>query len=182
MGNRVISSHGKNMYIFTYIPTKLLDVKRMSYTVYKLTPQKVNELKSELKNLTTVERRKIADELDWFRDLSNKVEDSAYFATLEEKSYLEKRIMELKEILHNYEVLNPVSANGSVDVGSKVKVAFGDYKDEFTIVSALEADPMNKKISDRSPVGKALIGARKGDKIDVNTGTIQQQYKVLAIN
>lgn len=174
----------KDIYLETYLIYK---GTLMSYKIYTLTAQKFQELKNELRRLSTDERKRLADELDWVREISNIREDTAYIATLEEKNFLEKRIAELKEILQNCEVMNTENQaklnikEKAVSIGSRVKVAFSSYNDEFTIVSAIEADPMNKKISDQSPVGQALLGAREGDNVRVVTETVEQDYHILAI-
>jgi transcription elongation factor GreA len=156
----------------------------MSYTIYRLTPEKYEEIVAELNRLSNDERQRIADQLDWTRDLANKLDDSAYLDVREEKEFLEKRINELKFILHNCEVMNEVSINGidqPISLGSKVRVEFNKFQDEYRIVSVLEADPFNKKISDQSPLGRALIGAKMGDLVQVITESAEQQYKVLAV-
>lgn len=157
----------------------------MSYTIYRLTPEKYEEIVAELERLSNDERQKIADQLDWTRDIANRLDDSAYLDAREEKEFLEKRINELKFILQNCEIMNEINIGGldqSIALGSKVRVGFNTFQDEYMIVSAIEADPINKKISDQSPLGRALIGAKMGDLVHVITETVEQQYKVLAVS
>lgn len=175
------------MYSYLYISKDILNLlgRGMDYKVYTLTAQKFDELKIELHKLMTVGRKERADELNWVRDISNIREDSAYIAALDEKHFLEKKILEIKNILHNCEIMKTRSNKdgmGNIGLGSRVKVAFNNYSDEFMIVSALEADPLNKKISDQSPVGRALLGAKPGQSIKVVTETLEQEYKVLEVS
>lgn len=152
----------------------------MGTNTYLLTQDKVDELEVELHELETKGRQDIADNLNWLRDLPNSQEDDDFSEVLDSKRYLEKRIAEVREILSNYKIIEEESKD-VVDVGSAVKVGFEGYEEKFKIVSAIEADPLNKKISDESPVGKALIGTRVGDKVLVDMGGIKKTFRVLEI-
>lgn len=152
----------------------------MDKSKYLLTKDKINELQLELQELETKGRQSIADSLNWLRDLPNSQADEEFSELLDSKRYLEKRITELKDILANYEVVTKV-LKGVVYVGSTVKVGFEGYEEKFLIVSAIEADPLNNKISDESPVGKALLGSRVGDKVLVDMGGIKKTFRVLGI-
>lgn len=148
---------------------------------YQLSEKKIEELQLELKELETKGRKEIADSLDWLRSLPNDLEDVTFSDYLDEKSYLEKRISELKTILSNCEQLPAESDPSSVDVGNRVLVGFEGFENEYLIVSAIEADPMNNRISDQSPVGKALIGKKVGDIARVETGNIKKEFRILKI-
>lgn len=149
---------------------------------YKLSAEKVQELEQELAELETKGRQKISDSLDWLRSLPNNQEDVTFSDVFDDQRYLEKRILEIKEILMNSEVLQPDDNSDQVQVGCKVRVGFGTYEESYTIVSALEADPLQNKISDESPVGKALIGKRVGDTVEVDTGLVKKTFRVLDIS
>ena len=121
--------------------------------------------------------------MNWLRGLQNNHEDHTFSDILEDKRFLEKRINEIKEILSNYEIVNK-GKNGKTDVvviGSVVTVGFESFEEDYTIVSALEANPLEKKISDESPIGKALIDAKVGDNVLVDTGVIKKEFRVLKI-
>ncbi|WKZ30805.1 MAG: GreA/GreB family elongation factor [Candidatus Dojkabacteria bacterium] len=147
---------------------------------YFLTKQKVKELKKELSILETKGRQEIADSLNWLRDLPNSQEDDEFSDVLDNKRYLEKRIVEIKDILSNFEIVKH-SLKDTVSVGTTVKVGFEGYVEKFMIVSALEADPLNNKISDESPVGRSLVGAKVGDKVLVDMGGIKKAFRILGI-
>ncbi|MCC7289819.1 GreA/GreB family elongation factor [bacterium] len=149
---------------------------------YKITTQKKNELEKELKQLETVGRKNIADKLDWLRGQMVDDEDDPISDALDDKNFLEKRIAELKDILANCSVVEDNKNFKIVEVGCKVKVGFEGFEEEYTIVSSLEADPVKKRISDESPVGKALLGANVGDEVEVNIGAVNKKFRVLKIN
>ncbi len=149
---------------------------------YKVTAKTKKELEKELKLLETKGRQDIASKLDFLRQQPVNEEDNPFSELLDDKNYLEKRISEIKEILHNSVVVDSKAKHKKVEVGSKVKVGFETFEDEYTIVSSIEADPLNKKISDESPVGKALLNARVGDSVDVKIGSVAKTYRILKIS
>ncbi len=149
---------------------------------YVLSAQKVEELKSELKNLETKGREEIADSLDWLRSLPNDQDDSTFSDIFEDQRYLERRIAEIKTILSDYDLVEGNKEGlDEVKLGSKVVVGFDKFEEEYLIVSAIEANPLENKISDESPVGRALIGHRIGDSVTVDVGLISKEYRVLKI-
>lgn len=150
---------------------------------YRLTKTKVKELETELEKLETVGRKEIADNLNWLRSLPNNQEDDTFSDLLEDKRFLEKRINEIKEILSNYEVVKASKKSGAkeVEVGSVVTVGFESFEEEYSIVSALEANPMDKKVSDESPIGKALLGFKEGDTVTVDTDVVSKEFRILKI-
>jgi transcription elongation factor GreA len=150
---------------------------------YKITAQKKEELEKELIRLETVGRRDIADKLDWLRDQVNDTEEEydPFLDALDDKNYLEKRISEIKAILINSEVVEH-SNSKEVEVGSTVTVGFEGFEEKYMIVSSIEADPMKKKISDESPVGKSLIGAKVGDDVEVRIGSVNKKFRIININ
>lgn len=154
----------------------------MENSKYMLTKSKLEDLQKELASLETKGRQEIADYLDWLRSQPNDLEDVTFSDVLDDKNFLEKRISELKEIINNVEILEGDSREDIVQLGTTVKVGFEGYEEEYTIVSALEADPFNNKISDKSPVGEALIGSKVGDTITVETGPVKKKFRILNIN
>lgn len=149
---------------------------------YKLSAKKKRELEKELKLLETKGREDVAARLDRMRQLPIDEEDYPFGDLLDDKNYLEKRIAELKDILNNCQVINEKESHDMVEIGSKVKVGFEGFEEIYLIVSSVEADPLNKKISDESPVGRALIGSRVGDKVIVDIGPVKKTFRILTIN
>lgn len=153
----------------------------MADKAYRLSAQKVEELKQELEQLETSGRKEIFDSLVWLRDLPSSQEDETFSDLFEDKKYLEKRIAEIHIILNNVEILTGSDSSDKVEIGSTVKVGVDKYEQEFMVVSALEADPINHRISDESPVGKALMGHSVGDVVVVDTGVVKKEYRILSI-
>ena len=147
-----------------------------------LTKEGLDKLKTEYDELVNVKRKEVTEKIARAREFGDLSENSEYDTAREEQSFIEGRIMELEEILSHARVIEAVSASGGseVGIGSRVKVHIDGEDDEFVIVSSVEANPMEGKISVESPVGKALLGAKVGDVITVSS-TIKATYKVLDI-
>jgi len=107
-------------------------------------------------------------------------ENVSYNEAMKEKSRIEDRIAELEEVFATYELIKEPRRD-VVSLGSTVVVEVEGQKDEFTIVGSLEADPAAGKISDESPVGKALLGAKPGAVVEVTGSIVRSTFKVLEI-
>jgi transcription elongation factor GreA len=146
-----------------------------------LTQEGLQKLKTEYDELVNIKRKEVTEKIARAREFGDLSENSEYDTAREEQSFIEGRIMELEEILSHAKVIEEVpSAAGAVDIGSRVRVHVDGEEDEFVIVSSVEANPMEGRISVESPVGKALLGAKVGDVITVSS-TIKATYKVLDI-
>jgi len=146
-----------------------------------LTAEGLEKLKKEYNHLVNTKRKEVTARISKAREYGDISENTEYDTAREEQSFIEGRIIELEEILRNAEVVTSKEKTGSVQIGSKVKVEVDEEQDEFVIVSSVEADPMQGKISNESPVGKALLGAKVGDMVTV-ASTIKSTYKILEIN
>jgi len=134
-----------------------------------LTPEGLEKLKEELEELSTVRRREVADRIKEAREFGDISENSEYDDAKNEQAMLETRILQLEENLRSASVviLEDVDTD-VVQVGNAVTVKFDDGKPQtFTIVGSAEADPP-RKLSNVSPVGKALMGKQKGDSVTIN--------------
>lgn len=149
---------------------------------YTITARKKKELEQELKKLETVGRKDIADKLDWLRAKATNNEDDPFAQLLDDKNFLEKRILEIKEILSSCSIVDENKKRKSVEVGSKVKVGFEGFEEEYTLVSSIEADPVRKKISDESPVGRSLLGSKEGDSVEVKIGPVNKVFRIIKIS
>jgi transcription elongation factor GreA len=145
-----------------------------------LTKEGLEKLKKEYENLTDVKRKEVTARISKAREYGDINENSEYDTAREEQSFIEGRILELQEILRSAQVVSSEEKAGAVQIGSKVKVEVEGDSDEFVIVSSVEADPMRGKISNESPVGKALLGAQVGDVVTVSS-TIKSTYKILKV-
>jgi len=146
-----------------------------------LTKEGFSKLKKEHEHLINVKRKEVAARIARAREYGDINENSEYDTARDEQSFIEGRILELEDILRNAQSIDSSQKSSTVQIGSKVKVGVDEEEDEFVIVSSVEADPMQGKISDESPVGKALIGSKVGDIVTV-ASTIKATYKILEIN
>jgi transcription elongation factor GreA len=150
-----------------------------------LTYEGLQKLEQELENLKTVRRREIAERIKQALSFGDLSENSEYDEAKNEQAYVEGRIVQLENMLKNAKVIDEDEVKTDVvSIGSKVKVLDKEYDEEveYHIVGSTEADPSKYKISYESPVGKSLIGKKKGTlvEVDVPDGTIK--FKILEIN
>ncbi|MBQ7097712.1 MAG: transcription elongation factor GreA [Clostridia bacterium] len=150
-----------------------------------LTDEGLLKLEQELEMLKTQKRQEVAEKIKVARGFGDLSENSEYDAAKEEQAQVEARIVQLENMLKNAKVIDEDEIDlNVVSVGTRVKVYDEEFDEEleYSIVGSTEADPDNNKISDESPVGKALVGKRVGDIVDVETpgGTIQ--FKILSID
>lgn len=144
-----------------------------------LTKEGLEKLKKEYDHLIRVRRKEVTERIAKARDYGDISENSEYDSAREEQSFVEGRITELSEILKDAKVLHNGNS-GVVSLGSTVLVEVGGTVNEFMIVSSVEADPMNGKISNESPVGKALLGQRVGGLVEISSSE-RVTYKILEI-
>lgn len=147
-----------------------------------LTKEKKEKLEQELTNLEKVKKPEISSNLETARlnDLSEDTDDLSVM--LVEKEAIEDRIAELKDILAKAKVfIKKVCNPNRIGIGSEITVEVSGKKKVMTIVDALEADPLNGKISDHSPLGKALMKSRKGQEVSIKVNGKTVKYKVLDI-
>lgn len=150
-----------------------------------LTYSGLKQYQEELENLKSVKRKEIADKLKVAREQGDLSENAEYDAAKDEQSDNEKRILELEQLLKNVEVITDDDVESDkVSVGSKVVVRDMEYKEdlEYVIVGTQEADSLEGKISNESPLGMALMGAKKGQTITVDTPSGQIKYKILSVD
>jgi len=156
----------------------------MSYT-YKITKEKLKSLKEELDYLKNVKRAEIAQKLDEAKALGDLKENAEYHEARNEQSKVEDRIAEIEEILDDYEIIKHKKGD-KVEIGSEVKLEKKKKrkKEEVTynIVGIKEVDVFNNRISFLSPLGKELMGKKKGDEfVFTNLDGEEVKYKILDI-
>ncbi|MBY9082532.1 transcription elongation factor GreA [Paenibacillus sp. HN-1] len=149
-----------------------------------LTPDGLKRLEEELENLKSVKRREVAERIKVAIGYGDISENSEYEDAKNEQAFIEGRIITLEKMLRNARIINSDEIDTeTVSVGVTVSVEdmeFGDIM-EYTIVGTAESDPLNNKISNESPVGKAIIGKKKGAIVDVNVPAGVIQYKIIDI-
>ena len=147
----------------------------------QLTADGLARLQTEHEELTTVRRPQVVERIARARELGDLRENAEYSSAREEQSFLEGRIQSLEERLRHAVVVGAPSQANRVELGSKVRTAFLDDEIVFEIVGSSETDASAGRISDVSPVGRALIGRAVGDEAIVMTPRGEARYRVLAI-
>jgi transcription elongation factor GreA len=150
--------------------------------LFRLTQEGIDELKAEHDGLVS-QRGAVAERIKQARELGDLSENAEYQTAREDQDRLEARISELEHILQNLEVIKVSRSNSEVRLGSMVELKNGHGKPErFQVVGTLEADPMNGKISDESPIGQALLGKKKDEKVEITLGNKTTTFKVVSIS
>ena len=153
--------------------------------VIKITDDGLKKLEEELEYLKTTGRADIAEKIKVARGYGDLSENSEYDEAKNEQAKIEARIVEIEAMLKNVEIIEDVKGNAkTVVVGVKVKVLDEEYGDEseYRVVGSTEADPQDGKISDESPVGKALRGKKVGDEVIVEAPGGEFKLKIVAIS
>ena len=149
-----------------------------------LTPDGLKALEDELQELKVVRRKEIAQKIKEAREQGDLSENAEYDAAKDEQRDIEARLAELEKILKNAEVVVEDEVDlDRINIGCQVKILDLEYDEEldYKIVGSTEANSLKGKISNESPVGKALIGAKIGDIVEVETQAGVIKYKVLEI-
>lgn len=146
-----------------------------------LTSKGLTEARAELDYLKKIKRAEITGRIQQAREYGDLTENSEYDAAIDEQSLTENRITKLENILKNAKVIAEKHTNDFVVIGSTVEIEMEGELDEFTIVGRVEADPTKKRISNESPLGIALLGAKKGEMVEVTTPIVRYKCKVLEV-
>lgn len=147
---------------------------------FHLTKEGVAELEKELAHLVAA-RTEIAERIKTAREFGDLAENAEYQTARNDQDKNETRISELKHILQNVEIIKKPRGDSKVQLGSFVKLK--NHKTlEFQVVGTVEADPLSGKISDESPIGKALLGKKVGELVEIKTPAETAKYKVVEIS
>jgi transcription elongation factor GreA len=149
-----------------------------------LTPEGHEKLKEEIEHLSTIKRREVAERIKQAREFGDIAENSEYDDAKNEQAMLEHRIATLEDRLKSSRVVNRKEIpTGVVAVGTKVKLRDVDAKEtiEYHIVGSAEANPAEHKLSNESPVGKAIIGKKKGETVEVSAPRGSLKFKIMDI-
>ncbi|KKP87347.1 MAG: Transcription elongation factor GreA [Microgenomates group bacterium GW2011_GWC2_46_7] len=147
----------------------------------QLTKSGFENLKKELEELIARKRPYAVERLHKARSMGDLSENSEYSAAKEELAFVEGRIQEIEVILKTVEVVENHTNGSKIEVGTSVTVEIDGKKELFQIVGEFEADPMNKKLSQTSPIGQALVGKKAGDWVEVNVPAGKIKYKIVEI-
>jgi len=146
-----------------------------------LSREGLNKAKEELSYLCDTKRREVAERIKQAKEFGDLSENAEYQEAKEEQSFVEGRIRVLEHLTKTAEIVEEKTSNDTVYVGSQVKVDRDGQIQNFTIVGSTEADPINSKISLDSPIGKALLDKKVGDKAEVELPVGKTIYKILEI-
>lgn len=147
---------------------------------YQITNQGKKELENELVTLKS-RRGDIADKISEARDFGDLSENAEYDAAREEQGLLETRIAEIEDILNNADIIK-AGRKSVVDLGSRVSLTTGGEIVTYTIVGSVEANPLEGRISNESPIGEALFGKKVGDDATITTPRGAVAYTIAEIN
>ncbi len=150
----------------------------------KLTKQGYHKIKEEHEEIKKNKHPKAIDRLQKARAMGDLSENSEYTSAKEDLAFVEGRIQELETILSNAEIIEEMEMNsGIVELGSTVVAALGkdNSHHEFMIVGEFEADPQKKRLSHTSPIGSALIGKKKGQKVKIKVPAGEIEYIIIDI-
>jgi transcription elongation factor GreA len=148
--------------------------------LFHLTKQGVEELKAEHTELNA-QRSVIADRIKTAREFGDLGENMEYTAAMQDKERNENRISEIEHILKNVQVITAPKGDNKVVLGSTVNLKSDGKTKQFQVVGTVEADPLNGKISDESPIGKALMGKSVGDTVEIKTPAETATYSIAEI-
>ncbi len=149
---------------------------------FHLTQDGIDELKTELDGLVS-RRAEVADAIKTAREQGDLSENAEYHAAKDEQQNLENRVAEIEYILANVEVIAKPKVGDAVQLGSSVELkGEGGRSKKFQVVGTVEADPLEGKISDESPIGKALMGKKLGEEVEIVTPAETAIYKVASIS
>ncbi|HVS59042.1 MAG TPA: transcription elongation factor GreA [Candidatus Saccharimonadales bacterium] len=148
---------------------------------FRLTQEGVDELKAELDTLVSA-RSAIADAIKTAREFGDLAENAEYQSARQEQDRNESRISEIENILQNVEVIKKPKGDSKVQLGSQVVLKNDGKTKEFQVVGTVEADPLEGKISDESPLGKAVLGKKVGEAVEIVTPAETATYQIVEIS
>ena len=155
----------------------------LRYAKYKMSQERFQELKDELRYLQTVREKEVAQQIKEARSFGDLTENSEYDEAKTEQGKLYAKIAEIRNLVENAEIVYASDKTDSVGIGSKVTVRDLDYnsQDTYEIVGSQEADPAVGRISDDSPFGNSLMEKRKGDIVEVEAPAGVLRFEIINI-
>jgi transcription elongation factor GreA len=145
-----------------------------------LSPEGLEQHKKELEDLK-LKRQEIAQRLEEAKALGDLSENTEYLQVREAQAFNEGKILELEQLLREAQVIDKNKKNSVVQIGSTVEIKNNGKSQNFTIVGSEEANPAGGKISNESPLGKAFLGHRTGEAVEVETPGGKVSYKITSI-
>lgn len=150
--------------------------------MHYLTPQGLTQLQQELEELKLVKRPQTIKRIEEAKAMGDLSENAEYDDAKEAQAMVEARIYEIDEILKSYQLIDDAAGAKKVRVGSTVRLDVQGKERTYTIVGSNEADPVAGKISNESPIGRALLGVAPGESVKVQTPGGETVYKIVSIS
>lgn len=146
-----------------------------------LTEEETEKIKEKLEYLKKTKRPELAEKLAAARELGDLAENAEYISTKEEQGLIEAEIRRLEGLLRTAVIIKPKRGERTILPGSKILIEIDKEKREIALVSPESVSPLEGKISVSSPLGKALLGKKKGDQGEIKTPTGKKKFKVVDI-
>lgn len=155
----------------------------MTQKKYDITQEGLEKLKAEYDQLVSVRRKEVAEQIKRAREMGGTENNAEYEDAKNEQAFIEGRISSLENIILNARIIEGPRQPGVVELGDTVMIQNQDGKiDRYTIVGTAEANPVEGKISCESPVGKALLGKKKGAKVEVRTPAGVMKLQIIEVS
>lgn len=148
---------------------------------YYLSKEKFEEFKTELERLKKDVRKEVAERLKRAKEFGDLSENAEYSEAKDEQARVESRIFELEDILRNSSIIKKTGGKEIVQIGSAIEVKKGSKILKYIIVGSNEANPEINMISNESPLGKAFLGGKKGDVVEIQTPVGKAKYEIIKI-
>ena len=150
---------------------------------FVLTAQGYLDLEEELNNLKTVKRPEVIKALKEARAMGDLSENADYDAARNDQAQLEARIKELEYKLEHSEIADSAKGSDTINIGSTIVVKYDDgEEEEYVIVGSVEADPFNNRISVESPIGKAVLGHKQNEMVDVESPNGSYKVEIVKVS
>jgi transcription elongation factor GreA len=146
-----------------------------------LSREGLQKLREELDELVNVRRAEVASRIHDAKEHGDVTENAEYEDAKNEQAFVEGRIQALSALIKNAVIINENHSTTHVQIGSTVEIESDGSKEKYTIVGSAEASPAEGRISNESPVGRALLGRKKGDKVTVSVPAGDSVYKIVGI-
>jgi transcription elongation factor GreA len=153
-------------------------------TRFKMSEERLQELKDELQYLQTVREKEVAEQIKEARSFGDLSENSEYDEAKTEQGKLYSKIAEIRNLIENAEIITKSDETDKVGIGSVVTVRDIelDIEETYRVVGSQEADPIQRKISDDSPFGRGLLGRKAGDRVEIEAPAGRLQFEILKID
>ena len=147
-----------------------------------LSKEGLEKLREELDELVNVRRAEVASRIHDAKEYGDVTENAEYEDAKNEQAFVEGRIQTLSALIKNAVIIDEKHSTSHVQIGSTVELEGSDGREKYQIVGAAEAAPLEGRISNESPVGRSLLGKKKGDKITVTVPAGDSVYKIVSIS